>query len=181
MIKKKETALRRLRTSSCKWDDYKNYSPELQRDPDVCLAAVMNAGMALMFIPEECRTREVCLVAVAGDESASFYVPEKYKNDGAFWCDAVKRNGALISRVPYASRTEEMCVDAVRRDARNLYWVSAEMQTPKVCLAAMDNDIRVAAYNIKASVLRAAFEAYSSAVQNACTENRDNEKAEEKE
>ena len=73
MIKKKETALRRLRTSSCKWDDYKNYSPELQRDPDVCLATVMNAGMALMFIPEECRTREICLAAVAGNERAGFY------------------------------------------------------------------------------------------------------------
>ena len=109
------------------------------------------------------------------------HVPEKYENDSAFWCDAVKQNGALISRVPYASQTEEMCVDAVRQDARNIYWVSAEMQTPKVCLAAMDNNIRVAACNIKASVLRAAFEAYSSAVQNACTENRDNKTAVEKE
>lgn len=58
MIKKKEAALRRLRSKNCRWDDYKNYSPELQKDPEICLAAAENDGSVLMFIPEECRTRE---------------------------------------------------------------------------------------------------------------------------
>ena len=159
MIKKKETALRRLRSKDCRWNDYKNYSPELQKDPEICLAAAENDGSVLMFIPEECRTREVCLAAVTGNGGATLYIPGEVKTDVAFWTEAVRREGHLISTVPADLLTEEICIDAVKQHADNLYWVPERLQTPKVCRIALENDYRVAVLNIRKSVLLEALNA----------------------
>jgi len=51
--------------------------PKKHRRPELCLAAVLNAGMALEHMPEKLKTPLICLVAVR----ESFYSDEVRSGD----------------------------------------------------------------------------------------------------
>jgi len=110
------------------------------KTPNICLAAVMNKGLALKFVekklqtPKIClaavnengraleyvkvQTEEICLAAVLNDESAFEFV----KNQTPEICSqAVKRNGGNLSLVE--EQTSEMCWDAIEQDVVNIEYV----------------------------------------------------------
>ena len=56
--------------------------PEELKTPEVCLAAVKNAGRALAFVPDALKTPDFCLAAVRSNGCALEYVPDELIRKG---------------------------------------------------------------------------------------------------
>ncbi len=86
--------------------------PESSRTPALCLAAVLEDGLALQFVPEAFRTAEICL-------------------------EGVRRRGWMLEHVPEDLKTYETCMVAVKEDGLALKYVPEALRTPELSLAAV--------------------------------------------
>jgi hypothetical protein len=105
-------------------------------NPELCLAAVLQDGLTLEFVPEEFKTSELCLTAIWRTPDVFKYVPGAIKTP-EFCLDAIQRNGNAFTQVSDELKTRDFCLAAVQRNELAFKYISGKLITPEFCLAAI--------------------------------------------
>jgi len=144
-----------------RYDTALRFVPEAQKTEAVCLAAVQEDIRMLQYVPEAMKTEAICLAAMKQDVRAFEYVPETLKTE-AVCLAAVKQNIWAFKYVPEKLKATDL-FNAVfletmhntyvegrapayaqfAQDRYDLNQVPEELRTEAVCLAAVQEDIRI--------------------------------------
>ena len=101
--------------------------------PELCMAAVMQCGIALQYVKWTLRTKEICEVAVANSGYALAHVIEQTPE---LCLIAVNRHGMALKCV--REQTHELCLAAVTENGLALRYVLT--QTEEICIIALSKD-----------------------------------------
>ena len=83
-------------------------------DRRMCMAAVLNTGSALQYVPMKYRDWEVCFTAVMNDGAAIEFVPEELRDRSM--CVAAAKSGKVAAVFTRGNGKEEWrCTDVFRR------------------------------------------------------------------
>ena len=102
---------------------------------DLCLAAVKQNGVALLYVPKGLREDyDICLAAVKQNGSVLPLVPDKFKQELAM--TAVEKDGLALQYVQH--QTHDLCMAAINQNAHALRYVKDP--TIDLCLAAVKKE-----------------------------------------
>ena len=97
------------------------------KDVELCLAAVMNDGNSLCFVPKRLRIHTICIAAVRQNAFSLRYVPADLITYEI--CEAaVQQNGFAVQYVPKMLLTVELCFIAALGTRDALWYVPHEFK-----------------------------------------------------
>lgn len=107
-----------------------------KRTNNVYMNAVQKDGDNLRYVPSELQTYEMCLIAVRNNGLSIQYV-DKVTDEMQY--EAVKNNGMALRYIK--NRTPELCWLAVKNTGCAIKHVPKEIQTEKLCIMALSENI----------------------------------------
>ena len=103
---------------------------------DMCLAAVMDDGEAIEYVPDDYKTKEIYTEACRSNGMVLKKVPPMYASEKVYEI-AVSSSGAALQFVPPESISLQLCRQAVLDSPTNFQYVPEKLITPELCIESL--------------------------------------------
>ena len=107
---------------------------------EICLAAVKQSGRSIHHVPPGRRTHGILLAAVEQDFDV-FRSLLKEQMSPEICMAAVRQSGLLLSYVPDELKTSELCMAAVTNKGWSIKYVPDALRSEDVCIAAIASEL----------------------------------------